>query len=68
MKKWAGTLPRKTNLVVYCGCCPFSRCPNIRPAFTALRDMGFTRLRVLILPKDFAADWVAKGYPVQKGM
>jgi len=68
LKKWAETLPRGTNLVVYCGCCPLSRCPNIRPAFAALRDMGFTHLRVLILPTDFATDWVAKGYPIQKGL
>ena len=68
LKKWAGTLPRETNLVVYCGCCPLSHCPNIRPAFAALRDMGFTHLRVLILPTDFATDWVAKGYPIQKGL
>jgi len=30
--------------------------------------MGFTHLRVLVLPQNFAADWVDKGYPVQKGM
>ena len=22
------------NIVIYCGCCPFEHCPNIRPAFT----------------------------------
>lgn len=67
LKKWAASLPRTTNLVIYCGCCPFDRCPNIRPAFTALRDMGFTHLRLLVLPKSFAADWVEKGYPMEKG-
>jgi len=44
-----------------------SRCPNIRPAFLALRDMGFTRLRVLMLPTDLYTDWVQKGYPTEKG-
>jgi thiosulfate/3-mercaptopyruvate sulfurtransferase len=68
LKKWAASLPRATNLVIYCGCCPFDRCPNIRPAFTALRDMGFTHMRLLVLPKSFAADWVEKGYPMEKGM
>ena len=67
LKKWAASLPRGTNLVVYCGCCPFDRCPNIRPAFDALRDMGFTHLRLLVLAKSFAADWVEKGYPMEKG-
>src|SRR4029077_17960766 len=36
LKKWADALPRTTNLVIYCGCCPFEKCPNIRPAFIAL--------------------------------
>jgi thiosulfate/3-mercaptopyruvate sulfurtransferase len=68
LKKWAATLPRSTNLVVYCGCCPFDHCPNIRPAYKALHEMGFSHLRVLVLPTSFAADWVEKGYPIQKGL
>jgi hypothetical protein len=68
VKKWADGLPRSTNLVLYCGCCPLEKCPNIRPAFTALNGMGFKKLRVLILPTNFATDWVGKGYPVQTGM
>jgi thiosulfate/3-mercaptopyruvate sulfurtransferase len=67
-KQWAAALPRSTNLVIYCGCCPFDRCPNIRPAYTTLHEMGFMHLRVLVLPQNFAADWVDKGYPVQKGL
>jgi thiosulfate/3-mercaptopyruvate sulfurtransferase len=67
LKKWAQGVSRTANLVVYCGCCPLEHCPNIRPAFTALHDMGFTNLRVLLLPHDFATDWVEKGYPVEKG-
>lgn len=67
LKRWAQSLPRGVNLVAYCGCCPMSHCPNIRPAFEALRGMGFTRLRVLLLPDDFATDWVARGYPIEKG-
>ena len=67
-KKWLATLPRTTNLVIYCGCCPFDKCPNIRPAYAALHDVGFTHVRVLVLPTSFAADWVEKGYPMQKGL
>jgi hypothetical protein len=67
LKKWADALPRTTNLVIYCGCCPLEKCPNIRPAFAALNEMGFKKLRVLALPTSFAADWADKGYPVQKG-
>ncbi len=67
LKKWADSLPRSVNLVIYCGCCPFDKCPNIRPAYTALSNMGFNKLRVLVLPTNFATDWVDKGYPIQKG-
>lgn len=66
LKKWAHGIPRSSNVVVYCGCCPFDRCPNIRPAFEALRAMGFRHLRVLVLPANFYKDWYAKGYPVEK--
>jgi thiosulfate/3-mercaptopyruvate sulfurtransferase len=68
LKKWAGALPRDTNLVIYCGCCPFDHCPNIRPAFVALHGMGFTHLRVLLLPANFASDWVGKSYPIENGI
>jgi thiosulfate/3-mercaptopyruvate sulfurtransferase len=68
LKAWAATLPRSTDLVIYCGCCPFDKCPNIRPAYTALNSMGFKNVRVLVLPTSFAVDWADKGYAIQKGM
>jgi thiosulfate/3-mercaptopyruvate sulfurtransferase len=52
---------------LYCGCCPLQRCPNLKPAFLILRDIGFTNLRVLLLPNDFNTDWIEKGYAVEKG-
>lgn len=67
LKKWAQGIPRSSNVVVYCGCCPFEKCPNIRPAFEALRSMGFQHLRVLVLPNNFAKDWVGQGYAYDKG-
>jgi len=57
-------LPRSSEIVIYCGCCPMQKCPNIRPAYQTLKDLGFTRIRVLELPTNFHTDWVAKGYPV----
>jgi thiosulfate/3-mercaptopyruvate sulfurtransferase len=66
IKAWAESLPRTTNLVIYCGCCPLDHCPNIRPAFIALRDLGFTKLRVLILPSSFETDWANQGLPYDK--
>ncbi len=66
LKKWAQNAPRTQPIVIYCGCCPWNQCPNIRPAFKALDEMGFKQLRVLQIPTDFGTDWVQKGYPVKK--
>ena len=56
-------LPLDKTIVLYCGCCPWGRCPNIGPAWNLLHDMGFTNVRVLYLAENFGANWVAKGYP-----
>lgn len=66
LKKWAAGIPRGQDIVIYCGCCPFKECPNIRPAFQALRQAGLKRLKVLYLENNFAKDWVDKGFPVEK--
>ncbi len=63
----AASLPRNSSIVIYCGCCPWSHCPNIHPAYNELKKMGFTHLRVLYLQTSFGTDWAEKGYPVQKG-
>jgi hypothetical protein len=57
-------LPKNTPVVIYCGCCPFNKCPNIRPAFTALQKEGFTNIKVLDLPTNLKVDWSSKGYPL----
>ncbi len=54
-------------IVIYCGCCPWGRCPNMRPAFEQLHAMGFTRVRALYVENNFGKDWVDKGYPTEKG-
>jgi len=57
-------LPKSTFLVVYCGCCPFERCPNIRPAVNLLKTLGFTNSKLLNLPTNLKQNWVDKGYPL----
>lgn len=49
------------------GCCPETRCPNVRPANTELRKLGFSRVRVLDLPTTLKDDWSDRGHPVEKG-
>jgi thiosulfate/3-mercaptopyruvate sulfurtransferase len=64
--KWKNELeklPRDANIVIYCGCCPFEHCPNIRPAFKVLNEMGFTNQKLLDLSHNLRADWIDKGYP-----
>ncbi|MDE3149320.1 MAG: rhodanese-like domain-containing protein [Acidobacteriota bacterium] len=60
-------LPRNKLIVIYCGCCPWSHCPNIGTAFQKLRQMGFTNVKALYLADNFGADWVNKGFPVARG-
>jgi thiosulfate/3-mercaptopyruvate sulfurtransferase len=60
-------LERSQFIILYCGCCPWNKCPNIRAAYQQLHVLGFTRIKVLYLATDFGADWVNKGYPIAKG-
>jgi len=53
------------TIVVYCGCCSYSSCPNIRPAYDILIAQGFKNTKVLELPEGIKPDWVAKGYPME---
>jgi hypothetical protein len=56
---------KKTQaIVLYCGCCPWGRCPNVGPAFAALQALGFTNVKVLYLEEDFGTNWVGSGYAV----
>jgi thiosulfate/3-mercaptopyruvate sulfurtransferase len=58
-------LPRNREIVIYCGCCPWDHCPNIRPAMELLRQMGFTNAKALYTPVNFKVDWMDHGYPVE---
>ena len=60
-------LPHNTAIVIYCGCCPWGHCPNMRPAFQELKALGFTNVKALYITDNFGTDWVDKGYPVAKG-
>lgn len=67
LKAVVRNIPHTHAVVVYCGCCPFDKCPNVRPAYQVLKELGFEQVRVLHLPTDFHNDWVQKGYPTTKG-
>ena len=54
-------------IILYCGCCPWDKCPNVKPAFAELRKLGFHNVKVLHIQNNFGADWVDKDYPVERG-
>jgi thiosulfate/3-mercaptopyruvate sulfurtransferase len=66
LKKAVAGQPYDRDIVLYCGCCPMDKCPNLRPAFSALHAMGFTHVRVLSIPENLKVDWTDKGYPVDR--
>ncbi len=61
------SLPKDKAIVVYCGCCPWSHCPNIRPAYAELVKLGFKNVKALYIGNNFGTDWVNAGYPTAKG-
>lgn len=67
LRKRAESLPRDKFILLYCGCCPWSHCPNVKPAHDALLEMKFTNVKVLYIADNFGTNWVDKGYPVEKG-
>ena len=60
------SLPKDADIVIYCGCCPFKDCPNVRPAFSLLTEMNFTDPKLLDLPDNLKVDWIDKGYPMSE--
>jgi hypothetical protein len=63
LKSKVKTIPHNKEIVIYCGCCPWQNCPNIKPAFIALHQLGFKKVKLLNIPTDFHQDWVNKGFP-----
>ena len=66
LQKTLAGVPKNTAIIIYCGCCPFTKCPNIRPAYNELKKLGFSDIKVLDLPKNLKINWIAKGYPLAK--
>ena len=67
LENTVASLPKDKQIILYCGCCPWNRCPNIGPAYKRLHDLGFTNVNVLYIANNFGEDWVNKGYPAVKG-
>ncbi len=66
LARLVAALPRTTRVIVYCGCCPYRSCPNVRPALRRLRELGFADARILDMPTNFKTDWSKQGFPVER--
>ena len=64
LRQTVSSWPRTQAILLYCGCCPWTHCPNIAPAWDQLQSMHFSAVKVLRIENNFGADWAAKGYPV----
>ena len=61
------SITKDQAVVLYCGCCPWEDCPNVRPAFATAKATGHTRVRVLHVTGNLERDWIDRGLPSEKG-
>ena len=66
LKQALSKVPKNADIVIYCGCCPFSTCPNVRPVFQMLTEMGYKNHKLLNIAQNIKVDWIDKGYAVKK--
>lgn len=66
LKKAVAGQPFDRAIVIYCGCCPWDKCPNVKPAFAMLKSMGFKNVKALVIPENLKTDWIDKGYPTDR--
>ena len=66
LRQRVAKLPKDSAILIYCGCCPWKKCPNIAAAYDALQALGFTHVKVMHIAEDFGTDWADKGFPTAK--
>ena len=66
LKAAVAKYPKDRNIVLYCGCCPWDRCPNVAPAMALLKDLGYTKVKAMYVKENFKTDWVDPGYPAEQ--
>ena len=65
LKSLVSGYKKDDKIVLYCGCCPFKNCPNIRPAFTLMNELGFKNHKLLNIKNNIKADWIDMGYQTE---
>lgn len=56
---------KNAEIIIYCGCCPLSVCPNLEPAYGYLLESGFQSFKILNIIEGIDEDWISKGYPIE---
>jgi rhodanese-related sulfurtransferase len=67
LKRAVEKVPKDREIILYCGCCPWEACPNVRPAIDLLHQLGYKQVKALVISSNLEADWTSKGYPLEKG-
>lgn len=67
LRKAVAAVPKSKTIVLYCGCCPWEKCPNMEQPWRLLVAAGFADVRVLYIPTNFGRDWVGMGHPSASG-
>jgi len=65
LKQAVANTPKDREIVLYCGCCPWDKCPNMKPAFAALQAAGFKKVKAVVIENNFGKDWIDAGFPVE---
>lgn len=65
LKQAVALVSKDRQIILYCGCCPWDHCPNMKPAYSLLKGLGFTKIKVMEIPTNFGTDWVDKGFPIE---
>lgn len=60
------SIDKKDEIILYCGCCPFENCQNIRPAFKLLNKLGYENHYLLNIKNNIKTDWIDLGYPTKE--
>ena len=66
LEKMLSKEDKNREVVLYCGCCPLDKCPNIRPAFSLIKEKGFAKAKLLNVPKNIKTNWIDAGHPVNE--
>ena len=62
------SVAKDKEIVLYCGCCPWDHCPNMEPAYSKLKSLGYTRVKAVLIATNLHTDWITKGYPTTKAV